>query len=87
MITMRPMILADTVQDMTSTDYKERFRAEYNQLNIRLGALENMLQRHAEGTLDFVPTCPIYLLEGQLAHMNAYLYLLKERAKIENIEL
>lgn len=86
-MTMRPMILADTVQDMTSTDYKERFRAEYNQLSIRLGSLTHMLERYAEGTLDFVPTCPIYMLEEQAAHMNAYLYLLRERAKIEGIEL
>lgn len=87
MTNMRPMILADTVNDMTSTDYKDRFRAEYNQLSIRLGSLKYMLERHADGTLDFVPTCPIYMLEEQAAHMNAYLYLLQERAKIEGIEL
>ena len=37
------MKLADTVEMMNSSDYKERFKAEYAQLVIRYYGLRNML--------------------------------------------
>lgn len=81
------MELSDTVAGMTSPDYKERFKAEYQQLLIRYGKLDNMLLRYEAGTLDFEPTCPIDLLKHQLIIMGDYLGILKSRAAIEGIEL
>lgn len=37
--------LNETVDGMCSTDYKERFVAEYNQLVIRYKGLQNMLDK------------------------------------------
>lgn len=81
------MSLNETVTMMNSEDFKERFRAEYFQLVIRRNGLENMLQKYKLGTLTFKPSCPYELLYTQLIHMNAYLDVLKERARIENIVL
>ena len=39
------MKLSDTVEMMNSTDYKERFKAEYYQLKTRICGLENMLAK------------------------------------------
>ena len=84
---MRPMELRDTVELMNSADYKERFLAEYLQLRIRHGKLEYMLERHDEGTLNFVPTCPIELLKAQEKAMASYLHMLQLRAEYEGIKL
>lgn len=79
--------LNETVQMMASTDYKERFKAEYLQLKIRIEGLSNMLKKYQEGTLTFEPTCSYELLHTQLVYMECYLNTLEERAKIEGIEL
>ena len=84
---MRPMELRDTVDLMNSTDFKERFRAEYLQLRIRHGKLKYMLERYDEGTLYFAPTCPIELLKAQEKAMASYLHMLQLRAEFEGIEL
>lgn len=84
---LKAIELQDTAEMMTSPDYKERFKAEYFQLEIRIGKLDNMLDRLAHGKLDFKPTCPGDLLEAQLNAMKAYHYFLRERAKLEGIEL
>ncbi len=83
----RPMELKDTIPMMENADYKERFKAEYCQLGIRIGKLEAMLAKWAAGKLDFQPSCPYDLLEAQLNTMKTYLYFLRERARIEGIEL
>lgn len=83
----RPMELRDTVEMMNSADYKERFKAEYLQTRIRHGKLEYMLERHDEGTLDFIPACPIELLKAQEKTMASYLHMLQLRAEFEGIEL
>lgn len=44
------MKLIDTVEMMNSENYKERFRAEYFQLDIRINGLSNMLEKYKEGT-------------------------------------
>lgn len=79
--------LKDTVPMMVSDDYKKRFVSEYSQLNIRYKKLYAMLEKHASDKLDFKPTCPIEILYEQLDHMEAYLSVLKTRAKYENIQL
>ena len=46
-----------------------------------------MLEKYRNGTLDFTPNCSYDLLHEQLIYMSSYLRVLKERARIENIEL
>ena len=79
--------LKDTVAMMGSADYKERFVAEYAQLKIRYNKLYAVLEKYAADKLDFKPTCPIEILYEQLDHMEAYLEILKIRAKYEDVEL
>lgn len=71
----------------TASDYKERMRVEYQELTGRADKLRDMLQRYADGTLDFEPTCPITLLSRQLDVMDEYALILRRRAGIEHISL
>ena len=80
------MELKDTITLMTSEDYKDRFIAEYQQTKIRYDKLHKMLVKYDAGTLPFKPT-NISLLREQAAAMGRYLYLLEERAELEQIEL
>ena len=81
------MQLKDTVEMMNSKDYKERFKAEYLQLEIRVKGLRNMLKKYKDGTLTFKPSCSYDLLNGQLKAMELYATYLDERADIEGINL
>ena len=81
------MELKDTVQMMESVDYKERFKAEYLQLKIRINGLRNMLKKYKAGTLPFTPSCSYDLLNGQLKAMELDATYLEERAEIEGIDL
>ena len=81
------MKLQDTIELMSSADFKDRARAEYYQLKIRHEGLAKMLKKYKEGTLEFVPNCDYDLLHTQLVYMECYMNVLEERAKIENIEL
>lgn len=81
------MKLNKTVEMMNSQDYKERFRAEYLQLKIRIDGLTGMLIKMKNNTLNFTPKCSYDLLNGQLKAMNLYAEYLIERAKIEDIDL
>lgn len=84
---MRATELRDTAEMMNSSDYKERFKAEYIQTKIRYGKLHNMCIKYEAGTLDFEPSCPLALLKEQKAAMGNYLRCLEVRAEIEGIEL
>lgn len=77
------MELKDTIELMTSEDYKDRFKAEYWQTKIRYDKLHKMLVRYDAGLLTFEPT-NISLLREQAAAMGRYLYLLEERAELEH---
>ena len=79
--------LKDTIALMESDNYKDRFRAEYHQLRIRLEKLYEMLVRYDAGTLGFNPDCSVRLLKDQLRIMRDYLYALTVRAEIEGIKL
>lgn len=79
--------LNETVEMMISSDYKERFKAEYYQLVYRTRKLQKMLEDWDEGRLDFELKCPNVLLEKQFDVMNEYIFILRERAKHEGIEL
>jgi hypothetical protein len=81
------MKLNDTVELMLSEDYKERFRAEIYQLNVRMIGLEQMLTKYKRGELAFTPKCSYDLLHGQYRAMDLYLQYLCDRAEIEGIEL
>ena len=81
------MKLVDTVEMMSSKDYKERFRAEYFQLRNRIDGLGAMLIKYRKGTLTFEPKCTLKLLDGQFRAMIIYATHLSECAKIEGISL
>lgn len=81
------MELKETIEMMVSVDYKERFKAEYLQLKIRINGLRNMLKKYKVGALTFKPSCSYDLLNGQLKSMEMYSQYLEERAEIENIKL
>ena len=81
------MNLKETVSLMESADYKERFKAEYLQLEIRLKGIRNMLKKYKDGTLTFKPSCSYDLLNGQLKAMELYATYLEERSEIEGIDL
>ena len=81
------MELKDTIQGMTSEDYKERFIAEYIQTAIRARKLDELLFAAHENKLDFELKCPASLLASQLAAMREYLHFLEMRSKYEEIDL
>ena len=81
------MELERLIELMKSEDYKDRFRAEFYQLEDRIDKLSNMLEIYKAGTLDFTPSCSYELLNSQLKAMNEYLLYLTIRAEIEGIEL
>ena len=83
----RIMELKHTVSLMLSSDYKERFIAEYLQVKIRYEKLLAMCKKWDEGNLPFTPTCSRQVYTDQLNHMKAYLSILEARAITEGIDL
>ena len=81
------MELKDTIEMMTSADYKERFKAEYYQLKIRCDKLKAMVDKWDTGTLGFKPTCSRETYGFQLYIMDGYLDVLRTRARLEGVEL
>lgn len=81
------MVLKDTVDMMNSVDYKERFKAEYYQLKIRINGLKNMLDKWDNGKLDFTPTCSKDIYNDQIEYMTNYMTVLANRAYLEGINL
>lgn len=79
--------LADTIDLMKSSDYRDRFKAEYYQLEYRLVRLKDMIRRWDENGLSFTPTVNREVYTRQIAAMDSYLKVLKERASYENINL
>lgn len=81
--------LSQTVELMISEDYKDRFIAEYAQVNIRYLRLERVLQSFEDKSAPdcFEPTCPIEILKAQLVIMRLYIKLLVERSNLEGIDL
>ena len=81
------MQLKDTIEMMNSEDFKERFKAEYYQLSLRLYSLTSMLIKWENNMLDFEPKCSKETLENQVIFMRGYLDILRLRAQIEEIDL
>lgn len=107
---MKPCTLGDTehrspyqatVEGMMSPDYKERFKAEYQQTKIRYEKLKAFCNRieaarrtQCDPSIEAVKKvempehdCPYDLLRDQQSFMGQYLHILEVRAVIEGIEL
>lgn len=78
--------LSETVDLMSSTDYKIRLVAEYVQTKIRYEKLHNMIVKYDANKLDFEPMCPIDILRQQKHTMGQYLYSLQVRMVMEDIK-
>ncbi len=81
------MELKDTVEMMNSADYKERFKAEYQQVVIRYQKLAAMLEKWDNGELNFEPTCPRSTYDMQVRAMADYIAVLEARAVMESVDL
>ena len=81
------MELKETIGMMNSSDYKERFKAEYLQTKIRYDKLHKMTIKYEANKLNFTPSCSLELLNEQKKHMGLYLHCLEVRAEIEGISL
>ena len=81
------MELKDTIELMNSSDYNDRFKAEYQQVKIRYEKIHKMLVKWDAGTLDFEPTCSKALLMEQERYMREYIRCLETRAEIEAVDL
>lgn len=85
--------LKETVELMNSSDYKERFIAEYWQTKIRYEKLKVFCNKIEAAKTRDVPVfepehdCPYELLRDQQRAMGQYLHLLEVRAIIEDINL
>ena len=80
-------VLKKSIDFMLSSDYKDRFIAEYMQIKNRYEGLSRMVENWDKGILPFVPTCPRETYYFQLRAMKDYLDILVIRAKIEGINI
>lgn len=77
----KAMKLEKTVDMMLSDQYKERFKAEYHQTLYRRNKLQAAIKEMKPADKS------LYLYKWQLRVMDDYIYVLKERAKVEKIDL
>lgn len=81
------MKLNDTIETMNSADYKERFKAEYYQLKVRVCGLSNMLSAWDNDKPTFEPACHRSTYDLQMKAMIYYMAILEMRAVMERIDL
>lgn len=81
------MELKDTIDLMTSDDYKKRFEAEYYQLVIRYNKLKKLVNDWENGKLNFRPSGTLDAYHRQLEAMQKYISILEFRALIEDVDL
>jgi hypothetical protein len=79
--------LEDTIELMKSRNHKDRFKAEYIQLKIRMFKLSELIKKYYDGELDFELKCNIFLLISQLNCMEKYSEILELRALEEKNDL
>ena len=88
--------LKETIQPMTSDDYKQRFIAEYWQTEIRYEKLRNFCDKieaaelmKSKGKNIPMPKydCPLELLREQQSVVGKLLHILELRAVIEGVDL
>lgn len=81
------MKLEETVLDMISDDYVLRFKAEYNQLCIRLEKLTRIIEKATANEVTFDKEESLKLLEAQAETMKNYKKILETRADNEGVRL
>lgn len=90
--------LNETIESMTSLDYKERFIAEYWQTKIRYEKLKKFntkieaanavaIERKNSNVEMPEHDCPEYILREQQRIMGEYLHILELRAFIEGVDI
>lgn len=80
--------LSATNKLMVSEDYKERFLAEYIQLETRYESLMDIIWKYDHGEkLGFELGAPMHLLKKQAQAMYEYISALNERARYEGIAI
>lgn len=72
------MELKDTVDLMLSDDYRDCFKAEYQQVKIRKDKLEAYIKKIVDEKAPH--DCPIGVLMHQLDMMREYMHVLSQRA-------
>ena len=77
------MELKDTIADMLSDSYVDRYRAEYKQLCIRINKLVEYLKHYNVND----SRIEVELKAQQLQYMTAYKNVLELRAAIDKIDL
>lgn len=80
-----PNRLEGTIENMLSSDYKKRFKAEYQQLLIRYQNLCSFIKRAELGKEKH--DCDLSLLKQQRLIMSKYLDILVNRASQEGCDL
>lgn len=81
------MELKDTIDYMTSDDWKERFIAEYLQTKIRYEKLHKLIIKREVNKHGFNTPIPFNSWKTQAKYMGLYLYELEKQAAIHDIEL
>jgi len=81
------MELKETVELMTSADWKDRFIAEYLQTKIRYEKLHKLIVRREVGMHDFNTPIPLCSWMDQAEYMGKYLHELEKQAVLHGIEL
>ena len=77
--------LEETIELMTSPDYKDRFKAEFEQLSFRINKLDAFLNKWDSGELKITPKSPREWFERQRQAMADYGQVLAARAIKEEI--
>jgi hypothetical protein len=81
------MELKDTVELMTSKDWKDRFKAEYLQTRIRYEKLHDLVVKREVGKHYFDTPISLESWKTQARYMGLYLYELEKQAVLHGIEL
>lgn len=81
------MELKDTIELMTSADYKARFIAEYEQAVIRIKKLMNFIDALESGKVPVAYEDQKLLLGVQYGYLVGYICVMQDRAAEEDIDL
>ena len=81
------MELKDTIELMNSSDWKDRFMAEYLQTKIRYEKLHNLIVKREVGKHGFNTPIPLESWKTQAYHMGLYIFELEKQAVLHGIEL
>ena len=79
----------ETIDLMLSSDWKERFIAEYAQAKIRYNHLHNFIIKFESGTLEHPEeyVSNLFQFKNQKQALGQYIYSMEIRAEVENIPL